>query len=80
MSIVKITQNTGLFTRIFFGLVFFNEISCVPRGILVCADNKAVTERHNPLATAKFDPARTMPPAKQGTFEKREIDADDANF
>lgn len=76
------TQNAGLLTRIFFGLVFSNKITCVPRGILVCADNKAVTytERHNPLATAKFDPARTMPPAKQGTFEKREIDPDDANF
>ena len=52
-------------------------------GILVCANDKAVTERHKPLATAKVDPARAIPPAnliKQGTLEKREINADEANF
>ena len=52
-------------------------------GILVCTNDKAVTERHKPLATTKFDPAGAIPPAnliEQGTLEKREINADEANF
>ena len=53
--------------------MFSNEIACETGGIGVCANDKAVKERHKPLATAKFDPARTIPPAKQGTFKKGKL-------